>query len=356
MPEYVNPWPHTVELIGPSGERIRLKGKSKKYLDEYYDRYADRGYIERVQSEPVAEAAISPNTKHTINTPVNHIKVGTPPKPQQQTVSSRRVRTQRTTPIRTPQPKPPQAPRVYEKPQSAPPAAHQGSEIMPTAKGLRRQPAASRPPVVKRPSIANITTKRKPGNKRLVGRVISGDALQIYKENSAHAPYRISNGVAIGVMSYNRPQSLIRFVESVKRTVDLDRVTLFVSDDGSTDNATQTALANIAQDARIVVLRNSTNLGIAGNSNRLLRCLSRFDHFFLCNDDVEFIQPGWIEFYIRGARQSNFHHFCFRQPNIYSAKLGEERTFAGVRMNMVNDKPHGAMLYMTNECLKKIFT
>jgi len=355
MPEYINPWPHTVELIGPAGERIRLKSKSRKQLDAYYDRYADRGYIERVgDAAPASPEIVTQKTNHSINIPVNHLRLGVKPRIQQ-TTTSRTARAQRTTPINAPQSAQPQAQQIlplapvtksrqYEKPVT---------EVLPTAKGIRRQAVVPDDRPQLRPSIAGVTTKRDK-TKQIVGRVISGDALQIHQDNSAKAPYRISNGVGIGVLSYNRGASLNRFVESVKRTSDLNRSTLFISDDASTDQYTLNVLAQLEKDPRIVVIRNTQNIGISGNSNRLLRCLSRFEHMFICNDDVEFTQPGWAEFYIRGALASGFHHFCYRQPKIYNAKIGEEKTFKNIRMNYVNDKPHGAMLYMSNQCFKTI--
>jgi len=366
MPEYINPWPHTVELMGPAGERIRLKVKARKHLDEYYERYTARGYIERVDESSTPSNVIVPRTNSSINTPVNHLKLGSKPRVQRQNDIQQRINAHKTTPIKTPDvpqpsvkqtptstPKttPTKAPRVHTKPTSNSEAV----EVVPTNKGIRRQPVVhDKRPTIHKHRPGGIYKGRKKTEKQLVGKIISGDATQIYKENNAKAPYRISNGIAIGILSYNRGKSLLRLVESIKRTVDLNTTILFISDDASTSKQTLTILSQIATDSRIVVIKNSENVGISSNSNRLLRCMSRFEHMFICNDDIEFLQPGWIEFYVRGAKASGFHHFCYRQPNVYGAKLGEEKKFRNIRMNYVPDKPHGAMLYMSNHCLKKI--
>lgn len=358
MPEYINPWPHTVELMGPAGERIRLKGRARKHLDEYYERYAARGYIERVDADQAPTNVIVPKTSSPVNTPVNNLKLGSKPRirREQRQVENRKV-PHKTTPIQTPESSQSvptsKKPRVLRKPSIKP--AEEQVEVVPTQKGLRRQPVApNNRPILSKNRPGGIFRNSKKDDKKLVGKVVSGDAIQIYKENSAKAPYRISNGVAVGILSYNRGQSLLRLIESIKRTTDLNQTTIFISDDASTDNGTLKILSDIASDSRIVVVRNHENIGIAGNSNRLLRCMARFEHMFICNDDIEFQQNGWIEFYIRGAKASGFHHFCYRQPNVYGAKIGVEKKFRGVRMNYVSDKPHGAMLYMSNHCFKKI--
>lgn len=362
MKEYRNPWPHTVDLLGPNGERIRIKSGVKKSLDDFYDRYVLRGYIEVADQPKQIQSVNIQNAPTTMNARTQQVLKTTPIiQPQIQPVVKRQISPNvnhlsikplaliKTTNL------------VVQNTKTTNPVVQNVETIDPVVQNVE---TILTPKNLKKKNITNVVDDNRPRlhkpdgilgtNRKIVGRTISGDATNIYKENSAKAPYRISDGVGIGILSYNRGKSLLRLVESIKNTVDLNKTTLFISDDCSSDQYTLDVLAKLEEDNRIVVIRNDANIGISGNSNRLLRCLSRFQHMFLCNDDVEFLQAGWISFYIKGAMTSDFHHFCFRQPKIYGAKIGEERRFNDVKMYCVANKPHGAMLYISNLCLKTV--
>ena len=60
-----------------------------------------------------------------------------------------------------------------------------------------------------------------------------------------------------------------------------------------------------------VILRNNERLGIAGNTNRLLRCLSRFKYGMLLNDDVEILKYGWDQIYFDAMENTGMHHFVY---------------------------------------------
>lgn len=154
----------------------------------------------------------------------------------------------------------------------------------------------------------------------------------------------------MGILSYNRAKSLSRLVNSIRAYTDLDATTVFISDDHSTDPGTLAYLASLSP-AEFVVLQNTTQLGVAGNTNRLLRCLSRFDNMLLLNDDMEVIRQGWDSFYIREGADTNIKHFCYRQPGIYGAKRGDP---VGTKLLRVMDKPHGAALAFDKHVLRKI--
>lgn len=356
MPEYYNPWPHTVELTGPHGDRVRIKGKTSKTLDEYFDRYVDRGHIEKIGQKTVAVPTVQSAPSIKITTPVNRVNVrkkhGLDVKQQSDNVTIRKS-------TRLSQPK-----AIQEPPQPAPqarkivteaiptPQAQQSTQIVPTSKGLTKAPAVA--PSGRNLHIRQPNTRTHLHRNKVVGKQLNGDALVVYNNNSASLPYRISNGVAICVLSYNRSESLRRLIESIRRTVDLDQVVLFISDDASTDAKTITLLNELSNDSKIVVIKNEKNVGIAGNTNRLLRCAQRFEHIFLVNDDVQFLMPGWDQFYINKAKQSGIHHACFRQPGVYGAKHADHQiiNIHGVDIESASSKPHGAMLYLSNKALK----
>ena len=342
MPEYYNPWIHTVELVGPSGDRIRVKGKSVKMLNDYFDRYVAIGYIEHYRQN-APEIQSTPQVK--INAPVNNIKSNS--LPQQKPHENIR----KTSILSQPQQISEASAKNIQKitTQNAPTLQSTNNKIIPMSNGLIKKSVTSNTLHVRQPS-----TRMHIGKNNIVGKQISGDAQVIYANNIASTPYRISNGIAICILSYNRGNSLLRLIESIRKTVDLDRTVVFISDDCSTDPQTITILNNLATDLKLVVMFNSSNLGISGNTNRLLRCAKRFEHIFLLNDDVQFIKSGWDQFYIQKAKSSNIHHTCFRQPGVYGAQASDvtSTNLHGVQIETVYQKPHGAMLYLTNKALK----
>jgi hypothetical protein len=94
--------------------------------------------------------------------------------------------------------------------------------------------------------------------------------------------FPISNDIGIGILSYNRRASITRLVDSIRRHTDLTKTTVFVSDESS-DPSTKEYIRSIND---MVVVDNVERLGVAGNTNRLLRCLERFRFKILLNDDV----------------------------------------------------------------------
>lgn len=298
MPEYYNPWSHSIELTGPSGERIRIKSNSYKTLDEYYSRYVDRGYLKLVDS----------NRKIIDNTPA-HKPANKISKPEKTFIKN--------------------------------------NSIVPTSKGLKKQ-------TLQRKSITpnyNYASRRD----KVVGRAINGNAKIVYDEITSSAPFRISNGNVICILSYNRGDSLLRLINSIKRNTDLSRTTVIISDDCSTDQKTIRILDDLRSDTRFTIIKNSKNLGVSGNTNRLLRCAQRFEHVFLLNDDVEILKDGWENFYISNSRKSGIHHFCYRQNGVYGAKSSDVKNAVvnSVSLIRVDQKPHGAFLYISNSALKK---
>lgn len=167
--------------------------------------------------------------------------------------------------------------------------------------------------------------------------------------------YPISNNIGVGVLSYNRVESLRRCLNSIEKNTDLNTTTVFISDDNSTDPAVIKYLDDLEiNQSNFVIIRNNVRLGVAGNSNRLLRALSRFNYGFLLNDDIEILKPFWENYYIEGLQRTGYHHFVFRQEGIYNAKIGTKHSVDGVDLYKVTEKPHGACLAFTNKYLKTV--
>lgn len=180
--------------------------------------------------------------------------------------------------------------------------------------------------------------------KQIVGRgIISREhATTFSKSRIAENSINISNNIGIGILSHNRLESLIPLIESIRKYTDLTKTTVFVSDE-STDNKVWEWLKNQKD---IVVMHNDRK-GIAVNTNRLLRCLSRFKYKILLNDDVEILREGWDNFYF----QNNFNIkcFCYYQDGVYGASRPKN---SGIIK--ISDKPHGAVIAFDNDVFNKV--
>lgn len=298
MPHFINHNKYSVDLIGPNGETVRLASGQKRELPEYYNRYCARGFI-----RPISE-----NVNVIQSTPPP--SVPSPP-----------------TGIRPPQRQSAQVPKNILK--------HPTRDRM--ARHLQARPKA-----------------KPPARQNVVGRQVVNDSVQLLQNDMARSSYPISNGVGIGVLSYNRGGCLRRLIDSIVRYTDLKRTTVFVSDDGSTDQATLDYLDELSYNQNIVVLRNTDRLGIAGNTNRLLKCLSRFRYGMLLNDDVEILSDGWDRVYFDAMAKTSMHHFIYREPGVYGAQRGESKYINEVAVNVVNDRPHGAVLAFTSPMLARV--
>lgn len=177
---------------------------------------------------------------------------------------------------------------------------------------------------------------------QIVGKKANGDATKLYREAIADDIYPISNDIGVGILSFNRLGSLQRLVESIRRYTDLSKTTIFISDESSDHNVKDW----LAQQKDVVVISNNKRLGVAGNSNRLIRCLSRFKYKLLLNDDVEIMHSGWESFYPMAMKKTGLHHFCYRQNGIYGATNLDVNKWDknDVIINTITKKPHGSVM------------
>ena len=164
--------------------------------------------------------------------------------------------------------------------------------------------------------------------------------------------YPISNNIGIGILSFNRLGSIQRLIESIRKYTDLTKTTIFVSDESTNDDVQNW----LAHQSDIVCVLNKSRLGIAGNSNRLLRCLSRFKYKILLNDDVEILRKGWDSFYFEAMERTGFHHFCYRQTGIYgvTSRYETRSEHKGYKINTVTTKPQGSVLSFDDEAFKTV--
>lgn len=325
MPEYVNPNSFVVHLTGPDGVVIKVKPHAKVTLSEYFDRYRARGFIKLATSQTVQQP---PATK----------------KPQSQIRMNRtalRKANQRSTPE---QQEAAQRQLIQENTQTK----------MARERKQRRQEIAKARKISRNAQTRQKAITRQVGGKRMVvGRRLDVDATELLRSNLEQHHFPISNNIGIGIMSYERVDTLRRLVDSIIKHTDLRKTTVFISDDGSQNKELLKYLDELAATNNFVVLKNPKRIGIAGNSNRLIRCLTRFKHGMILNDDVEILKNDWEYYYVDAMRQTGFHHFLFRQAGVYGASVGDPVSCNGINLRKVDDKPHGAVMAFTREMLVK---
>lgn len=286
--EFINPNPFSVQLIGPDKKIIHVPRHTKVVLSEWYIPKYTPKYLKVVR---------------IIDQPDNT------PKPATKAIKAEKsTKTNRTI-------------------------------IRPKNKPLL--PIAQRPQIRTRSNKISNSSIVKLRNGKIIGRKAKGDPAVTFKLAASSNTYPISNNIGVGILSYNRLASLQRLINSIRMYTDLSRTTIFVSDESSLPEVKEW----LHKQSDIVTISNQTRLGVAGNSNRLLRCLSRFKYKLLLNDDVEIKCKGWDAFYFNAMVHSGIHHFCFRQSGVYGAKPDDgTKSDHGIVINTINNKPQGSVM------------
>lgn len=301
MPEFINPNSYTVHLVGQDGKAIHIRSKQKMVLPEYFNRYVERGFI-NIFNQPVQN-----RTKpHDKVKPSDSII----PKMSRQSINNA--------------------------------AANKNKAV----ENVPNRNKVLRPQKIFK-SLQNSENKR--NIRKIVGKKLIIDPMSILRSNLDNGYFPISNNIGVGILSYNRYKSLKRLIDSIIKHTELKSTTIFISDDCSDDTDTINYLSELEKSGHFVIIRNDVNLGVAGNSNRLLKCLSRFKDCLLLNDDVEIISDGWEYFYKHASSVTDIKHFQHRQPGVYGAAKGVLVDKGVCHVRKVDDKPQGAILSFTND-------
>jgi len=326
MPYYINPNPYIVPLVGADGLVIRIRPHSKIELPAYFDRYVSRGLIRAVGSgELNIEAKIQPKLaelKRIARTGTNKpiVDAGQNKHTEILGIDKSKLKDRRT--LRS-----------------------QKNTVK------QSKPNKTRKPTEHQKRTPEIIDRSTSDIEKIVGIAVNKKAhisMSSYL-NGERVP--LSNNIGVGILSYQRYKSLKRLVTSIRRHTNIYKTTVFISDDGSTDPELVEYLNELDASGDFTIIRSTHRLGVAGNSNRLLRCLSRFKYGILLNDDVEVLDEGWEYFYTRALEQTGMHHLMLRQNGIYGAKQGVPVNASGIILNKVDDKPQGAVLVFTHKML-----
>lgn len=319
MPNYVNSNNYDLHLVGPDGKKITIRRGSTIQLPQFFDRYVKRGFLKHLRT-PQRQTIVAETARPKKYRPSRSLVLRTARK-KLQTVAEQGAASGAA-----------QAGVVSGRDRASP------ANAKATTRAIRR---------VNKSRTKIRTTK-------IVGRGFKQGATESLHKTLSATHYPISNGVAAGILSFNRPRSLRRLVNSIIGYTDLAKTTVFISDDGSTDVELHRYLGKLERTQNFVILRNETRLGIAGNTNRLLRCMARFPHKLLLNDDVEILERGWEHFYFKAMKSTGIHHFCFHQPGVYGATEGIPETVGKRSLIRVDVRPHGAIMALDEHIFAKI--
>jgi glycosyltransferase involved in cell wall biosynthesis len=340
MPDYYNPHPHAVHLTGPDGSTVVMEAGETKSLPDYFERYRVRNHIALVNDRRTVNV-VRPKVAPEVRTAIRRIGSGVIQEHQMvlQQPQVRMVRAAGAIPQTVLPPAPVPTPAATQAPQIQ--IIRNGQAQTP----YQRQQEAVRIPIKSQaPRTPTILGHAPTRQNVVIGQQLAVDAMEKLRELLKQNSFPVSNNIGVGILSFNRFRSLKRLVDSICEYTDLNRTTIFISDDGSTDPETVTYLDMLSKYPNMVVIKDQPRLGVAGNTNRLLRCLARFQYALVLNDDVEIIKEGWDRFYAEGMRATGLHHLCYRQPGIYGAEKGEPTTLGGQQCFRVNERPQGAIM------------
>ena len=169
-------------------------------------------------------------------------------------------------------------------------------------------------------------------------------------KNNINIPPSISN-IGIGILSCNRLHCVKRLLESIEK-YGQNGVNVIVSDE-STDQGVKNYLRSVDW---ITLLDHPERKGVVHNTNKLLHALIPYKYKMILNDDVEIKQAGWEMFYFNAMVKTNYHHFCYREYNIYGANKGNEKTrqFGRMKIKTITGKPQGAVMTFDDVAFKQV--
>lgn len=128
--------------------------------------------------------------------------------------------------------------------------------------------------------------------------------------------------IAIVILNWNGAKLFQTFLPSVIRNSTLENVQIYLADNGSTDNSTETIRKNYPS---VNIIELGKNHGFAEGYNQALQQVDA-DYFVLLNSDVE-TTPGWLEKCMEPFR--NDKKIAAVQPKILSYEKPHQFEYAG---------------------------
>ena len=112
--------------------------------------------------------------------------------------------------------------------------------------------------------------------------------------------------IGVGIVTCNRPEFLVKCLNSVPECVEL-----VVVNDG--DNIPKSIIREFSRKSAYTLIQNEKNLGVGKSKNVLFKHLIEKDctDIFIIEDDIVIKNPSVFDEYIRARKTTGIQHFCF---------------------------------------------
>jgi GT2 family glycosyltransferase len=132
--------------------------------------------------------------------------------------------------------------------------------------------------------------------------------------------------IGIGIITYNRPDALIKMLDGLLEHCGKTLDYIVISDDGSKSENVKSVVDymdsmyveaerfNEYKHGKVTYIDNRKNVGVAGNSNRVIYHLFELgcDFMIIANDDL-IIKGDAVKLYVDTHMSTNINLFCFRK-------------------------------------------
>jgi peptidoglycan/xylan/chitin deacetylase (PgdA/CDA1 family) len=163
--------------------------------------------------------------------------------------------------------------------------------------------------------------------------------------------------VGIGILSYNRPASLRKCLDTLFENLVLDARVAVNFDLWNPE------FEAIAVQYPIDAISGPSR-GISYANNRLMQFFDGYGALFLIQDDVRFLRPEWLERYLRGLRAvpylAFFDPYYPQDPNrprhfkVNYFKQRQRVVRDGVTFWLCHKSPQGAFQAIGRECIERV--
>ncbi|MEQ8927624.1 MAG: glycosyltransferase [Fulvivirga sp.] len=159
----------------------------------------------------------------------------------------------------------------------------------------------------------------------------------------------------LAITTFNRSHFLKKLIDSFVASIT-SKWLIIIADDGSTDGTLEYLKELKIPDIPIMVINNDRQ-GVHHQFNTIVRELEKidFDYCFKCDDDIEFIKPGWEELYINAIEKSGYHHLCHFDSSWRPEKsLNPPKKEGPLISHCKGEDVQGAFFTLTPEVIKKV--